>query len=123
MRGYKIGDSGIIEDVYEDAPGGSKDKYDGDPGVYLETAINKLIARNVRYQDYISNKQKLKDLNVEVDDISQELKRIRGILEETESNNNTLTEDLRDKESLIRQAKEELKVIKKDIAEALGGVK
>lgn len=123
MRGYKIGDTGIIEEVYEKAPAGALDTYNNEPGIYLESAVNKLIARSVRYQEYISAKQRLRELDVEVDDTSQELARIRKVLKSTSGKKDELSKELAEKERLIGEANDELVGIHEYIEETLGGVK
>lgn len=123
MRAYKIGDTGIIEEVYEEAPEGALDTYNKESGIYLESAVNKLIAQSVRYQEYISAKQKLRELKVEVEDTSEELERIRGVLKDTSGKNDRLTEELNEKTKLMNDTKRELNEIHKYIEKTLGGAK
>src|SRR5699024_6381478 len=122
MRGYKINKDSLIEEIYDLAPEGSKDKYEGIEGDYTETAINKLIAQNVRYREFIEIKAEKRRLDVDLQDTREELK--RRISEDKENRQiiQHLTDTLEDKQKQSEQLQNDLFHIKKDIDNVLGGV-
>ena len=122
MRGYKINNEGLIEEVYDLAPEGSKDKYDGVEGVYTETALNKLVAQNVRYREFIELKGEKRRLDVDLKDTREELKRRISEDKENRHKINSLTETLQEKQEKSEQLQKDLLSIKQDIDEVLGGV-
>lgn len=122
MRGYKINDEGLIEDVYELAPEGSKDKYEGVAGVFTETAINKLVAQSVRYREFIEIKAEKRRLDVDLQDTQEELKRRISEDKENRHKINSLTETLQIKQEKSEQLQKDLLSIKQGIDEVLGGV-
>lgn len=121
MRGYKVNKEGLIEEVYDLAPEGSKDKYNGEEGLYTETAINKLIAQNVRYREFIEVKAEKRRLDIDLQDTQEELKRL---VKEDRSNKSTI-KDLRvaikDKQAKADKMQEDLINIKRGIDSVLGG--
>lgn len=122
MRGYKINSDGLIESIYDVAPEGSKDKYDGEDGVYTETAINKLIAQNVRYRDFIGLKAEKKRLDIDLQDTRDELKRKISDDKQNKQTIDRLTKDLKYKQDKAEKLQKDLLDIKKDIDSVLGGV-
>ena len=121
MRGYKVNKEGLIEEVYDLAPEGSKDKYNGEEGLYTETAINKLIAQNVRYREFIEVKAEKRRLDIDLQDTQEELKRL---VKEDRTNKSTI-KDLRvaikDKQAKADKMQEDLINIKRGIDSVLGG--
>lgn len=121
MRGYKVNKEGLIEEVFDLAPEGSKDKYNGEEGLYTETAINKLIAQNVRYREFIEVKAEKRRLDIDLQDTQEELKRL---VKEARSNKSTI-KDLRvaikDKQAKADKMQEDLINIKRGIDSVLGG--
>lgn len=123
MRGYKINKDGLIEDIYDTAPTGAKDKYNGKEGDYTETALNKLIAQNVRYREFIEVKAEKRRLDVDLQDTRDELQRL---IREDKQNKTTiqdLTGSLEDKQAKSDKLQQDLAGIKADIDSVLGGVR
>lgn len=121
MRGYKVTKDGLIDEVYELAPEGSRDKYDGAEGVYTESAINKLIAQNVRYREFIGLKAENKRLTVELQDAQEELSRLIGGVKESKERISQLEEDVRGYKGKLSKVQGELVGIKREIDELIGG--
>lgn len=121
MRGYKVNKEGLIEEVYDLAPEGSKDKYNGESGLYTETAINKLIAQNVRYREFIEVKAEKRRLDIDLQDTQEELKRL---VKEDRNNKSTITDlkgTIKDKQAKADKLQEDLINIKRGIDSVLGG--
>lgn len=123
MRGYKISKDRIIEEVYDLAPEGSKGKYDGEPGIYTETAVNKLFSQNVRYKDFIELKANNRNLDLDLKDTKQELNRYVGEDKRNQGIINSLSDTLEENNTKTAVIKEELESIKEGIDSVLGGVR
>lgn len=119
MRGYKINKEGLIAEVYELAPEGSKDKYEGVEGTYTETAVNKLIAQNVRYREFIKLKADKRRADVDLQDTREELKRLISEDKENKKRIDGLTDKLQVKKEASEKLQKDLLAIKQDIDSVL----
>ena len=119
MRVYKINKEGLIAEVYELAPEGSKDKYEGVEGTYTETAVNKLIAQNVRYREFIKLKADKRRADVDLQDTREELKRLISEDKENKKRIDGLTDKLQVKKEASEKLQKDLLAIKQDIDSVL----
>lgn len=121
MRGYEINEEGLITEVYDVAPKGSKDKYTGESGVYTETAINKLVAQNIRYREFIELKSEKRRLDIDLQDTQDELSRVTSKATSERLRLQAVQKELATKKEQSEKLRREVEDIQREIDVVLGG--